>query len=164
MFANWLPFVPLINTAKESVVIATLTDQPQGLKMNKMIWNNKKEDLLIKYQNIHFIQNFGGKLRVISVLIKDNVIFKSEWFSPFNRMIHGLFELQKHGEEGFFFPHSPILSFVLEQQWCSDLVSSFTVVQFMKIFRTMNGPRPLDWWRYLDVINRHKVNNDVINT
>ena len=58
----------------------------------------------------------------------------------------------KHMEDvGLFCPPSlplPILTFVLEQQWCSNLVSSFSpfVVEIMKLFKTMNRPSPLDLW------------------
>ena len=44
-----------------------------------------------------------------------------------------------------------------------------TEVEFIKLFRTMNRPRPLDLGRHslpymVDIIKRHEVNKDDINT
>ena len=84
----------------------------------------------------HFAYNFSRKmfLMLYSITLSDT----------------GFFVLQKLGERGrvlFALPPS-ILTFVLQQQWCSNVVSSFiSCSRVHKTFRTMNRPRPLDSWR-----------------
>ena len=60
--------------------------------------------------------------------VADYLIFRSLYISELNLTLSdtGFFGLQKYGEGGGTFapPSIPIL--VLEQQWCSNVVSSFT--------------------------------------
>ena len=69
-------------------------------------------------------------------------------FRFFNPIWHDLFRAsKKQGRRGHFSPL--ILTFVLKQQWCSNLLISFTnCSRVHKLFRSINQPRLLDLWRH----------------
>ena len=67
-------------------------------------------------------------------------------FNPSDTGFSGL-QSTRRGQASW--PPPPILTFVLEQKWCSNVVSSFTSNSIVvKIFRTMNWPEALDLWRH----------------